>query len=383
MTPPEKKHLAHLLAELSATIEELLLAGLTAASKSSLERLDVAFKEAARMKLLRLGNNLRIANEEISRFTSGSAQFSARRLAFFLSRTWLLASAMGKALARDDDAQLASLLATPPVQPVERVRAVTLGIVKRVLPGAATFDFRLRALDGSGPVEKNEPLVWSAVFPMRSGLDLPVEAFLHLPQKQKFKPAILVEKKIVELTKCAVSRQPTSATRLLLSDASTVTTTTPFAEWESFWSTPLPAAFQQAAARLDAYKPTPLDLEIELQEELFLPDTWHAGEKATGPDESADLLPISTSDPEKGTHSPPLTFETRLDRGPSGIPLSGTLPKLAKQKKKPPLYALAHYESCRLLLHPLTALERDGPNYLTLSQDKISQAELVKAMKFT
>ena len=61
------------------------------------ERLDVSFKEASRMKLLRLGSTLRIANEEIVRFTGGSAQFSARRLAFFLGRAWLLASAMRRA----------------------------------------------------------------------------------------------------------------------------------------------------------------------------------------------------------------------------------------------------------------------------------------------
>lgn len=381
MTPQEKKHLANLLAELSQTLEEILRAGLTAASKSSLERLDVTFKEAARMKLLRLGNNLRIANEEISRFTSGSTQFSARRLAFFLSRTWLLAAAMQKALAANDDAQLHNLLATSSAQPVEKLRAVTLGIVKRLLPGAATFDFRLRALEAAGPIRKNESLIWSAVFPMRKDLDLPVEAFLHLPQKQKFKPAIFVEKKVLEFTRCAVAPQPTSATRLLLSDASTVAATTPFTDWLSFWSTPLTDALTQAAARLDAWKPSPLDLEIEFQEELFLSDTWHAGEKTASDDATADLLPLSTADPENSPTA--LTFETRLDRGPSGIPLATAFPKLAKQKKHPPLYALAHYESCRLLLHPLTALEKDAPTYLTLSQDKISQAELVKAMKFT
>ena len=45
----------------------------------------------------------------------------------------------------------------------------------------------------------NEPLVWSCVFPLRKDLDLPAEAFLHLPQKQKFKPSILLEKKVIEV----------------------------------------------------------------------------------------------------------------------------------------------------------------------------------------
>ena len=35
------------------------------------------------------------------------------------------------------------------------------------------------------------------------------------------------------------------------------------------------------------------------------------------------------------------------------------------------------------MLQPLSALGKDGMEYLTVSPDKISQAELVKAMKFT
>jgi hypothetical protein len=57
--------------------------------------------------------------------------------------------------------------------------------------------------------------------------------------------------------------------------------------------------------------------------------------------------------------------------------------KMAKRKRRPPLYGLVHYESCRLVLQPLAALGKDGIEYLTVSADKISQAEVVKAMKFT
>jgi hypothetical protein len=78
-----------------------------------------------------------------------------------------------------------------------------------------------------------------------------------------------------------------------------------------------------------------------------------------------------------------LPFEARLDRGPSGVPLNAVMTKLAAKKRRPPLYGVAHYESCRLVFQPLTALGKDGPEYLTVSPDKISQAELVKAMKFT
>src|SRR6202142_2046803 len=111
MQPNKRKALISLLDELSKAVEELLLAGLTAASKATVERLDVSFKEASRMKLLRLGSTLRIANEEISRFTAGSTQFSPRRLAFFLGRAWLLATAMRRAIDANDQEALDRLLA--------------------------------------------------------------------------------------------------------------------------------------------------------------------------------------------------------------------------------------------------------------------------------
>jgi len=361
--PAEQKQLISLLDELSAAVEELLRAGLTAASKSTVERIDVSFKEASRMRLLRLGSTLRIANEEIVRFTTGSTQFSARRLAFFLGRAWVLAASMRRAIDANDGTALDQLMATSPTTPVASVKAVTLGVSKRVVPGAfAAFDFRLRAVDTS------EPMLWSCVFPMRKDLDLPAEAFLHLPQKQKFKPSMLLEKKVVEFTKCGISRQPNNATRLTLSDASTVAAGETFSQWQPFWNWSLKDAF----GRLQRYKPTPLDLEIELQEEVFL-DEWTPGEGKSS-EEGFDLLSIVTH------HLP---FEVRLDRGASGTPLNATFTKLAKGKKRPPIYGVAHYEACRVIFQPLTALKEDGPEYLTISPDKVSQAALVKAMKFT
>src|SRR5271154_2552171 len=113
MQPAERKQLLSLLDELRGGVEELLLAGLTTASKSTVERLDVSFKEASRMQLLRLGSTLRITNEEISRFTTGSTQFSAKRLAFFVGRAWLLATGMRRAIEAGDDAAMERLTITP------------------------------------------------------------------------------------------------------------------------------------------------------------------------------------------------------------------------------------------------------------------------------
>jgi hypothetical protein len=130
---------------------------------------------------------------------------------------------------------------------------------------------------------------------------------------------------------------------------------------------------KEAFGRLERHKPTPLDLEIELQEEVFL-NAWEAGQRRSS-EEGFDLLPITTDH-----HLP---FEVRLDRGPSGKPLHGVMTKLAEKKKRPPIFGVAHYESCRTIFQPLTALGKEGPEYLTISPDKVSQAELVKAMKFT
>ena len=369
MQDAEKKQLVSLLDELSKAVEELFLAGLTAASKSTVERLDVSFKEASRMKLLRLGSTLRIANEEISRFTAGASQFSARRLAFFLSRAWLLASAMRRAVDAGDREALNRLQAAPATQPVEKLRFVTLGVVKRVVPGAFVgFDFRLRSVGAADHVADGESLVWSCVFPLRKDLDLPSEALLHLPQKQKFKPSILLEKKVIEATGCAVSPQAGGATRLSLSETGTMTAGEAFADWPSLWSWDV----GRAADRLERHRPMPMDLEIELQEEVVV-SGWRAGEPRET-DQGYDLLPLETDF---------LPFEVRLDRGPSGDPVRGVMTKIAKKKRPPPIYGVAHYEACRLVLQPLSTLGKNGIDYLTVSPDKISQAELVKAMKFT
>jgi hypothetical protein len=165
-----------------------------------------------------------------------------------------------------------------------------------------------------------------------------------------------------------VSKQPGGATRLILSDASTVTASEAFDDWPSLLSWDVRAA----AERLTKHQPTPMDLEIEFQEEVFLRG-WQPGE-CRETDEGFDVLPIVAGG---------LPFELRLDRGPSGTPVRGVMQKIAEMESHPPLYGVAHYESCRLTLQPLAVLGANGIDYLTVSQDKISQAELVKAMKFT
>jgi hypothetical protein len=65
------------------------------------------------------------------------------------------------------------------------------------------------------------------------------------------------------------------------------------------------------------------------------------------------------------------------------VPVREVMNKIAAKKNRPPIYGVAHYESCRLILQPLSVLGEKCIEYMTVSRDKINQAELVKAMKFT
>ncbi len=135
---------------------------------------------------------------------------------------------------------------------------------------------------------------------------------------QKFKPSILLEKKLVEVTQCAVAAQPGGAARLTLGEASRLTGGAEFHNWASLLSWDM----REAAARLEQHRPTPMDLEIEFQEEVFVTD-WQPGEQRES-EEGYDLLPIQTNN---------LTFEVRLDRGPSGVPVHDVMTKPKFQAK--------------------------------------------------
>ena len=49
---------------------------------------------------------------------------------------------------------------------------------------------------------------------------------------------------------------------------------------------------------------------------------------------------------------------------------------------RPPLFGLLHFDRCRFLLQPLPVLNDNRPEYLTISNDKIDQAALLKTLKF-
>jgi hypothetical protein len=373
MLPPaaDRPKLEAVLGQLSAAVEELLLSGLTTASETTRQTLSVAMQEAARFRLLRLGSTLRAAAEELGRFTKQDPAFSRRRLTFFLNRAWLLSRGVAHALQAADEKQYDRLTWSPPNEPLPAAEVVCLGAVKKVATGSfVAFDFRLRATADAPPFEAGRRLTWSAVFPVKPGVDIPAEGLLHLPQKQKFAPIVFLNRTTLVIRDAALSADESGGGRIVLTDQSTVTVGKPFADWDRFldWS-PAPAV-----ERLGRHKPGPLDLDTELQEEVILRD-YEIGPPAEGNDPGQTVYPVTAGR---------LTLHAVVGPAAEGKALKKCLDDLRKAKKdRPPLYGLMHYERCRLLLQPLTTFGKGGPEYLTISKEVVNKAALLKAMSFT
>ena len=360
--------LAPVLEELAALVEGLVASGMTTASAATRTKLDAAFKEASRLKLLRLAASLRYVGDECGRFVADSPQFSARRLAFFLNRTWLISRGLLDAIARDDRAALARLLWQPPSAPVGKLVLGVLGVHKRaLLDGSAAFEFRTRVLADAPGVAKGTRLVWSCVFGAKPGV--PAEAFLHLPQAQKFMPKLLLEPTEIVVTDAAVSLDEHGGGRLLLGPKSTVKAGAKLKAWDASWD---PAT---AAARIKGHPISPLDLEVELQEEVVLAD-WEIG----APEES-DRRPEHAIYPITAAGR---SYEAIASRGADGEALRAALDGYRKRgAKRPPLFGIVHYEMARLVLQPLAALGDAGPTHLMIAADNIDLASLMKTLDFT
>ena len=367
--PAERTRLAALLAHLGTAVEELLLSGLTTASDATRQTLAAATQEAARFRLLRLGSTLRTAAEELGRFTSQDASFSRRRLTFFLSRAWLLGRGLAHALQTADAKEYDRLAWSPSTRPLPRADVVCLGAVKKVAAGAfVAFEFRLRAVADAAPVKAGQPLAWSAVFPLKPGMDIPPEGFLHLPQKQKFTPSLLLERKVARVDNAQIVGEESGA-RLALTDQSTVVPGDAFHAWDRFldWA-PTPAA-----ERIRKHTPGPLDLDTELQEEIVLRD-YRIGAPGAGDAPGQTVYAMSVG---------ALALSAVVGSEAEGQALRKNLDDLrALKKNRPPLYGLMHYERCRLVFQPLTAF-RPEADYLTISKENVNKAALLKALKFT
>jgi hypothetical protein len=359
----EKRRLAKLLDELADAIEELLLSGTTAVSKTTRDKLAIGFKEASRAKLLRLGSTIRIALTELERLSQEGDAFAPDRLAFFLDRAWLMSRGFAKALHEDDHEAFERLNFTPQNVPVERVELVNLGVFRRVTPTFAAFEMRLRVLSASTEVEPGQAVVWSIVFPVKPGVEVPPEAFLALEQKQKFRPTQLLEKKTIEATDVTIARG--SPTRVLLGPDSRLTLGDEIEDWSAY------RGWDRAAAldRIEAHVPDPMALPVEFAEEVVL-DDWALGafEDVGKPYEVADV------------ESEGFAVSLRVDDDTPHA--KAALKKAAKRKRgKPALFGSVHYELGRAVMTPLSLLGEDGPDYLTIAEANVDKAALVRALK--
>ncbi|MBS0202288.1 MAG: hypothetical protein JSS49_05255 [Planctomycetes bacterium] len=364
LSTADQQVLTRQLTDLSRAVEELLLTGLTAASEATRQTLEVTFREASRLRLLRLASTLRGANEEVGRFVGQQDEFSGKRLSFFLNRAWLLAQGMLQAIRTSDAAAWSRLMWTAATTPVELLQVVTLGVAKKMAKGSfCAFEFRLREVAGAMPSR----LVWSCVFPLKPDNVLPAEAFLQLPQKQKFKTSIFLEPTVLTITNVLVSADEYGGGRVTLTDASTVTAGEAFEQWNSLqdWS-PEPLLH-----RLKQHVPSPFDLEVELQDEVVL-DDWTIG------------VPRPARD---GQITFPLTWQgLEMDcvvpAGPDGDAARTQLDTLQKSDTRPPLFGLLHFDRARFILQPLATILETGPNLLTISTARIDHKALLKSLKF-
>src|SRR5262249_48189690 len=210
---------------------------------------------------------------------------------------------------------------------VDGLEVVTLGVVKKIIRGAVVpFEFRLRSLPGG------QRWGWSCVSPTRPGADIPAEGFLHLPHKQKFKAADFLAARVIVIEKAVVA-QDESGGRINLTDASTVTLGEAFTDWDRFRSWDAAAALN----RIRAHSPGPFGLDGEMREDAAL-EGGHRGGAAGG---AAGQFPylVKGGAATCGGGGPPTTEGRALRRARGGR---------RKKKHRPPLFALMHYERCRL-----------------------------------
>lgn len=364
------------LNRMASSLSDLLQSGLTAASGGTLDRLRSGFQEASRLKLLRLGATLRQLVEEVDRFALDSDEFSAKRFMFFVNRAWLLCTAMERAHAAGDADALNALLMTPDVKRVKQLTLVAMGVQKRHVPGRfCSFEFRLRALDDEGV--PGDLLTWSCVFPLRKGLDVPPEAFLDLDQPQGFRPSVFLQGTPVLCNDVALGKGARGGLRLQLAGSSTVEPV-PSSVAEGGADGPMPRLdYAGAAQRIGDSSPDPLELEIERVEESVF-DFFEPLEDPPQPDKES-----AGSEPRWWTWSlGALEADLRIEPGPGGDEMIKRLVALLDKGLATHLYGTLHYESLRIAFQPLTALTPKGVNHLTLSEAKISKAELIQAMNF-
>ena len=363
LTQAAGKTLVPHLHRTATAIEQILESGLTTAGEATLQSFAVTFQEAARLKLLRLGSTLRNTQEEIARYVKDDPRFSQPRLMFFLNRSWLLCKGIEQSLQDGDDARLERLLSTPSATKVDTLRVACLGVIKKIAAGTfCSFEFRLRSLhDGAA-------WTWSTVFPLRPGLEIPAEGFLHLPQKQKFTANIFLQGEPIDITSAMASETPQGQRRLQLTDESTVTTVEGAIDWTQYlkWN---PA---QARQRIEQHEISPFDVDVELQEEVVF-EEYQLQSAELRESDNQHVFSLNYLGTE---------FDVAVADSVEGESAFAALESQANKETPHPLYGVMHYAKGRLVVQPLTLFEDGRPDYITISEKAVDRKALLSALNF-
>jgi hypothetical protein len=278
----------------------------------------------------------------------------------------MISHGLQQALQKKDEKQWQTLTSTASGQAIERLEVITIGVSKRVIKGAfCAFEFRLRSIGDHATIPHGTALIWSVVFPMKRGSQIEPEAFLHLEQKHKFRPIDLLGDKTHWFDNITLIGEQ-APFRITLTEQSKVSEHEAFSDWQSFitWDQ------AQAQQRLVAHQPSPFELDVELQEEIFLHD-WTLGGYEKNTVNHCRYYQISMGD---------LHFHAQIAEDDKTT--QKALTALKKQANKPPLYGLLHYEACMLILQPLALIQNPKPTQLCLSNTYKGAASLLRSMKF-
>ncbi len=376
----EAKKLLPVLDDLAHAVEDLVAGGMVTASTATKERLEVSFKEASRLKLGRLAASLRYVVEEIGRFLTSASTFSGKRLALFLSRSWVLARGLHQALTEKNDALLGRLLLSWPPQAVDSIEVICVGVRKR-LPqgmGVCAFDFHFRLVADCGVLPAGAPLVWSHIVPRPSsserGAKIVAEALLHLELKpQGFKPLLLTESAVFTFSKAqivvdgaAVGRG--GGGRLMLTAETKLAKGSAFTEWQRV------VGFDKAAVRdrVVGWAPSPLDLEVELAVEVAV-DVGAVAAVAVADDVDSCALAFSGAAGEFGV-------VVNLAKTDESKELRAALASWRKTPPSSKVFGVLHFDRCRMVFQPLSLLEARGPRHLMLNLENIDLQALTKSL---
>ena len=127
------------------------------------------------------------------------------------------------------------------------------------------------------------------------------------------------------------------------------------------------SAVTKAVERLKAHEPGPFDLDIELQEEVFL-QNWQLGE---GEEQEREQVVHYALTGDKRCYKIQVAANDTVLRQ-----------NVTSRKLKGPLFGVMHFEMCNCVVQPLSVLMDDGPKYLCIDNKKRGAAELLKSLKF-